>query len=87
MRVTKEQVERLARAKAEYDGAIDSILGREPMRWHVEPVTTLARLREYADAAGERVEVRESCGYTMHRFEAFGVEFYRMVKKTEGGDA
>ena len=87
MCVTKEQVGRLARAKAEYDDAVDSILGRRPMRLHVEPVATLARLREYADAAGERVEVRESYGFAMHRFEAFGVEFYHMVKKTEGGDA
>ena len=78
MRVTKEQVERLAKAKAEYDDAEDSIRGYRPRRVHLEPVESLARAR---------VEVDESTGYVTHRFDVLGVEFYRVVDKPKGGDA
>lgn len=87
MRVTKEQVERLAKAKAEYDDAEDSIRGYRPRRVHLEPVESLARLRELAKAAGARVEVDESTGYVTHRFDVLGVEFYHVVDKPKGGDA
>ncbi len=54
MRVTKEQVERLAKAKAEYDRAIDWIAhGEQAERsGHIEPTLTTERLRDMADAAG-----------------------------------
>lgn len=89
MRVTKEQVERLAKARIEYDRAIGLIAcgERAARSGHIEPTLTAERLRAMADAAGARVERRDYAGHASWRFEAFGVEFYHMEEKTEGGDA
>lgn len=89
MRVTKEQVERLAKARIEYDRAIDWIAhGEQAERsGHIEPTLTTERLRDMADAAGARIERRDYAGHASWRFEAFGVEFYHMEEIPEGGDA
>lgn len=86
MRVTKEQVERLADARREYECALRDITNPGAVKWVGEPLTSLEMLRAMADAAGERVECDESGAHRTHRFYCKGVDFYR-IERVKGGDA
>lgn len=87
MRVTKRQVERLAKAVVEYDEARNAVLNPEVARWHhVEPVLDAGDLDAIAGAVGAKVETREGRSFVTSHVEAYGVEFIHVEEK-EGGDA
>lgn len=87
MRVTKEQVERLADARREYETALRDITRPgSAVKWVGEPLASLEMLRALADAAGERVECDDFGGHRTHRFYCRGVDFYR-IERTDGGGA
>lgn len=87
MRVTKEQVERLAKSRIEYDAAFDeAVLGEEPRRSHLQAVLSYESLKALADAAGQRVAKRIGSKYVTWAFELGGVEFFH-IEELEGGDA
>lgn len=87
MRVTKEQVERLAEARREYEFALRDITDRgKPVKWVGEPVKNVDMLRDMAEAAGERVEREKFDNHESHRFYSRGVEFY-CLRRVDGGDA
>ena len=87
MRITKAQVERLADARREYEGAYRDITDPgDHRRWVGLPLTSIETLRALADAAGERVECDCYGSHRAYRFYCKGVEFYRL-EKAEGGDA
>lgn len=61
MRVTKRQVERLAKAVVAYDEARTAVMGQKATRlYHTEPVTDVDELEAIAKAVGEKVATFES---------------------------